>query len=346
MTYRAAPVTQRDGSPLASSNCLMATAAVGLDYETRGAKTSTGSKMRNYSGDTAGGTNTDEIEKAWKNGYNEDPITRDGHPFDDVLADLYDKRLVMLQVWHATVGGPCLSGSGAYGHGIAVAPEKRVNTHTEWLVADPWCNPPKWAWVREDKLRAGAEEWVRHSASGATGGHTSDPRGIPLARLIRAARDLMTSYYPGHPEPYPQEYGPVGAGGPVGVLFASTHPVSGSDDVAINTNGSRIQTVRYVDLTDDAGFYKEAELDTKYGVLSAGRKCALLGPALGTNSYAILVNTSAPYDDHEDRDTVVYVTKDKCGPVYQDETPPIDMDARDSEWRDWLNTDPHSPDKG
>src|SRR5262245_15262227 len=100
MTYRPAPVTQRDGSPLASSNCLMAAAAVGLDGETHGAKTSTGALMRQYSGDSSGGTNSDEVVRSWNTGYDEDPIARDGQPWTKVLSDLDEGRWVMLQVWH------------------------------------------------------------------------------------------------------------------------------------------------------------------------------------------------------------------------------------------------------
>src|SRR5262245_54253961 len=102
--YRATPITQRDGSPLANSNCLMAAAATGLDFHTLGGKTSTGARMRDYSGDTEGGTNSDEVVRAWDRGYDEHATMRDGHPWSDVVADLEAGRLVMLQVWHATTG--------------------------------------------------------------------------------------------------------------------------------------------------------------------------------------------------------------------------------------------------
>jgi hypothetical protein len=331
--YRAEPVTQRDGSSLANSNCLMAAAAVGLDFHTLGDKTSTGAKMRSYSGDTSGGTNTDEIERAWKNGYSEDPVTRDGNPWSKVLEDLAAKRLVMLQVWHATVGGPCLSGSGAYGHGMCVAPESRTSDgNKEWLVADPWCNPPKWSWVRESKLKAGAEKWV------ATARAAANVSGPTWPLIIAAAIRLMERFGPDHPATFelPEVGGP-------GVLFASTKPQPGADDVAINTNGSRIVTARRVKLTAEAGFYKEASLDTKYGTLASGSVREFIGPALGENSMAILVNTSKPYSDGTDRPTIVYVTKDKCGEPYQVEDDVIK--ARDAEWRAWLSGDADAPDK-
>lgn len=172
MGYRPKPVTQRDGSPLASSNCLMAVAATGLDGHTTGTKTSTGAKMRALSGDQAGGTNSDEIARAWRKGYQEDAVIKDGRPWSEVIQTLEDGHGVMLQVWHATVGGPCLSGSGQYGHGLYVQPESRPSPSggpRQWLVADPWCKPPKWVWVSEQLLRNGAHEWAERFASMTTG---------------------------------------------------------------------------------------------------------------------------------------------------------------------------------
>lgn len=350
MTYRAKPVTQRDGSKLQNSNCLMATAATGLDYHTLGEKVSTGSHMRQLSGDLSGGTNSDEIEKAWKRGYAEDPVTRDGQPWSKVAEDLAAGRLVMLQVWAATVGSP-LCCTSAVGHGIAVAPETRVTDgRREYLVADPWCRPAKWVWVREDKLKAGAEKWARQMGAGALdcGVKPPAPGSEPSAAWLNFTHAFWEFY--GDPtapaDVEPSDDGAMGPGD--GVLFASTKPHPEEEegtDVAINTNGSDIQSKRRVDLTADAGFYAEATLDTKYGTLDKGRSCIVIGPALGTTAMAILVNTSKPYSDGQKRWTVVYVTKDKCGDTYTVETPPADDDARDKAWRSWLDSDPNAPDR-
>ena len=121
--YRPAPVTQRDGSSLANSNCRMASIATGLDFHTLGAKKSTGAKMRSYTSDQSGGTDSGDADEAWAQGYGEDLNVEDGKSFDDALAALQEGHLVHLDVWHASVGGPCLSGSGAYGHTIVVAPD-------------------------------------------------------------------------------------------------------------------------------------------------------------------------------------------------------------------------------
>jgi hypothetical protein len=197
--YRPAPITQRDGSSLANSNCRMASIATGLDYDTRGAKRSTGSKMRTYTSDQSGGTDSGDAKQAWDNGYSEALTVRDGRTFDDALGDLRAGRLVHLDVWHASVGGPCLSGSGAYGHTIAVLPDCSGGS---WLVADPWCNPPKWSRVTEAKLRAGAEEWGRQVYSRAAdeadypsgGPPPTDPR--VLAIVERVVRRLMSEDHP------------------------------------------------------------------------------------------------------------------------------------------------------
>lgn len=249
MTYRAAPVTQRDGSALANSNCRMAAIATGLDYETLGGETSTGAKMRSYQDDQSGGTGSDDASVAWHRGYGKDLRIRDGNPWGDVLDDLRAGRLVHLDVWHAAVGGPCLSGSGAYGHTIAVAPESRdKDGDTEWLVADPWCKPPTWAWVRQGRLRDGAEEWGRRVTREAETNGPLPPAGVDRQRrLSAAARRLMKRHYPGAEAPgmpwtNDDEYDTGGADGApraVSVLFTTTKAQTGVTAVGIYWNPSR-----------------------------------------------------------------------------------------------------------
>lgn len=349
MTYRAKPVTQRDGSALQFSNCLMATAAVGLDYHTLGEKTSSGTTMRRLSGDLAGGTNSDEVVRAWKRGYDEDAVMRDGHPWSKVIEDLKEGRLVMLQWWAATVGEVCISGTGAYGHGVAVAPESREQSGvTQWLVADPWCKPPRWAWVDEDDMRRGAERWARQMGAGGRdfGIEPPGPGEEPSQAWVNFTYAFADYYMdPEHQSDVPPSEGP-GAGGSQGVLFASTKPhAEEGDDMSINTNGSDIESKRRVKLTADAGFYADAALTKKYGTLSKGSERVFIGPAVGANSHAILVKTSKPYSDGTDRPTICYVTKDKCGEPYTIAEPPIDHTERDKQWRAWLNGDADAPDK-
>jgi len=201
VTYRPAFVTQRDGSPLANANCRMASIAMGLDLETRGVKRSTGSKMRSYTSDQSGGTDSGDAREAWDRGYSESLVVRDGRTFDEALDDLRAGRGVHLDVWHASAGGPCLSGTGSYGHTIYVQPDHNADG---WAVGDPWCTDG-FHRVTEAKLRAGAERWGSEVYGRAleepdypTGGlPTTDPRVLVIVRRI--VKRLMDAAYPGGP---------------------------------------------------------------------------------------------------------------------------------------------------
>ena len=65
---RGAPVTQRDGSSLANTNCRMASICTGLDSHSGGSLTSTAEKMRNYTSDQSGGTDSGDATEAWQRG--------------------------------------------------------------------------------------------------------------------------------------------------------------------------------------------------------------------------------------------------------------------------------------
>jgi hypothetical protein len=227
-TYTPKPVTQRDGSKLASSNCRMASICTGLDYDTRGGKTSTGGRMRTYTTDQSGGTDSGDAKEAWSKGYAEALTVRDGKTFDDLLADLRAGRLVHIDVWHATTGQVCLSGGGGYGHTMAVLPDCQSNA---WLVSDPWCSPPKWARVSESKLRAGAEEWGRRIYGQATGGRAWSGNEAGLINAMRmAARRHMERFHVDGPEddtPDPD----TGGGGRIMFTVTVAQPLKG-DDVA------------------------------------------------------------------------------------------------------------------
>ena len=219
--YRGKAVTQHDGSSLANANCRMASIATGLDFETVGGTTSTAKRMRSYTDDQSGGTDSSDAVQSWSRGYGKSLRVRDGATFTDALADLQAGRMVHLDVWHASVGGPCLSGSGTYGHTMAVAPDKNADG---WAVADPWCNPGAWHRVTEAKLRAGAEEWGRRVYSSATAGRADWhdlSRADQLVLLRLAAKALMTQYHPGNPAP--MDWMPHGADtGGGSILYTTT----------------------------------------------------------------------------------------------------------------------------
>jgi hypothetical protein len=201
--YRATAVTQRDGSSLANQNCRMAAIATAIDFHTLGDTRSSGKAMRAAQDDQTGGTDSGDARQAWQDGYGESLAVGDGGVWADVLEALEAGRMVCLDVWHASVSGAgiCHSGSGAYGHTIAVAPDLAGDS---WLVSDPWCSPGKWGRVTAAELRQGAEEWGGRVYREATGGH-APPSSSPLPELLAlAGRRLMSRSYPGHERTIPE----------------------------------------------------------------------------------------------------------------------------------------------
>ena len=218
--YRPTAITQRDGSRLQNSNCRMASIATGLDFDTLGAKKSTGARMRSKQSDQEGGTDSGDAKRAWADGYGENLDVQDGKVWADVLTDLRRFRIVHLDVWHATVGGPCLSGTGRYGHTIVVAPDCVDNN---WLVCDPWCSPAKWSRVSEAKLKAGAEEWGRRVYGAATSGPgaSNEPSGEVLRHIVKR---LMSRYHPGDDGEEDPTEDPGDTGGAQRVMYTATTP--------------------------------------------------------------------------------------------------------------------------
>jgi hypothetical protein len=192
---------------------------MGLDYESDGAKKATASKMRSYTSDQSGGTDSGDAREAWDRGYDESLDVEDGKTFSDAIASLRAGRMVHLDVWHKTLADGCISGSGEYGHTIAVVPDY----NGEWLVGDPWCTEG-YERVPESKLRAAAEEWGRRVYGAAaleadypTGGDPRDP--VVLLIIRRVVKRLMDRSYPGHIAPiddYPE------TGGAQPILFTRT----------------------------------------------------------------------------------------------------------------------------
>ena len=323
MVYRADPVSQVDGSRLQYENCRMASAATGLDFHTLGKKKSNGATMRHYSGDNAGGTGADDAARAWKSGYAETLDIRNGHTFDDAIRDLKAGHLIHLDVWHAASGGPCMSGSGRYGHSTVVAPER---SGADWLVADPMCSPGKWQWWPESRLRYGAENWAERVRRG-TGGDiphiTLDPD--IQARLDRFARELMTRFFPGNEDPNTEDdIGETGGGGSIRYTMTRAHTVSapsggGALDVAISA-ASGLKSSYRAHANAGLDFYADANRTQRLGELSKAAELIYIGNPMGekakTASKAVVVGTGAPYADKEPRPTIVYVDDQYLGDPY------------------------------
>lgn len=154
MTYRAAHVTQKDGSALQWANCRMAVGATHLDYHTQGAETSTGAKMRSFQSDQSGGTDADDLRKAWERGYGETLVIRNGRYWRDLEADRAKGWFVEIDVWYADLPDRCQS-AASFGHTVGVAPETRSDGF--WLVSDPLCTAYKW--MDPDDIRKAAQTW-------------------------------------------------------------------------------------------------------------------------------------------------------------------------------------------
>lgn len=222
-------VTQRDGSSLANSNCRMASICMGLDYHTGGSKTATASKMRTYTSDQSGGTDSGDAKEAWDRGYDQSLDVEDGKTFSDAIASLREGRVVHLDVWHASMNDGCISGSGAYGHTIAVLPDY----NGEWMVGDPWCqetssNTDGWLRVPESKLKAGAEEWGRR-VYGAAAMEADWPTAGPDLRaaiIRRIVKRLMDRSYPGHEEPI-DDFPDTGGAQPILFTRTKAQPLEG-----------------------------------------------------------------------------------------------------------------------
>jgi hypothetical protein len=336
--YRAIAVSQRDGSALANSNCRMASIACGLDYESAGIQTSSGADMRARQSDQSGGTDSGDAAEAWAS-YGQTLRIRDGETFADVIDDLEDGRMVHLDVWAQACAGPCLSGSGAYGHTIAVAPER---SGTRWLTSDPWCSPPKWTWWEEALLEAGAETWGGMCYTGATAGQrwTGDERALrALMRL--AAKRLMSLYRPDAPAVVV----PPDTGGSSGrIMFTTTsapepEPLEG--EMPMQAAGGLVSTVR-ARIAKGVDWYKDGNLSQRGGSMSSDADVVYVAAPIGEMggaAYAVVVNTGNLYSDGAVRPSVVYVAAEDAD-TYSSPPTTADLegalDERDALWRAWL----------
>jgi hypothetical protein len=348
--YRAKPVTQRDGSKLQNSNCRMASISTGLDFHTLGKETSTGGKMRSYTSDQTGGTDSGDAKESWRRGYAEVLTVRDGNTWAGVLADLKAGHLVNLDVWHEACQGPCLSGSGRYGHNIAVAPEK---SGTRWLVSDPWCKPARWQWWEESLLRDGAEEWGRRLRAGTAGESTFPTRALYILALAATAKRLMSEANPSEETP-PNHLGvttPEGeaseTGGPSTVMWTRTKAQNGGSN-----GGGGGSEVRFINMSaaDPSGWLINVGETTRWKYLDGADGGDIPGKGAvewvgkadsKTDDHIIRISIGQPYSDGKPRPTGVLLTSTNDpyeGP--NTEPPPANCDevvaARDREWEEWL----------
>jgi hypothetical protein len=235
----------------------------------------------------------------------------------------------------------CPSGTGQYGHTIAVAPEK---SGTRWLTSDPWCSPPKWAWIDESLLREASETWGGMCYGEATSGRGSLAEAVLRALMRLAAKRLMSAYRPDAPATVVPPFDTSGSGGRI--MFTTTSaPVSESLEVDMPINaapglvtGIRARVGKGVD------WFKDANLTLRGGSFSSDADIVFVGSPVGETveggAYAVQFNTGVIYADSQVRPTVAYIAVADADTysVPLPGTGEVDeaLDNRDAEWRDWL----------
>ena len=316
MAYRRpAPVTQRDGSSLQFSNCRMAAGATGIDGHSNGAVVTTGASLRARQNDQSGGTGSDDLRVAWAS-YKYALSIPSGVTWASAVSDLAAGREVMLDVWHASAGGPCLSGSGAYGHTMIVHPER---SGSDWLTSDPWCKPAKWQWWPAAKLQAGAEEWGRRVRRESGGTDPSDPD--VLEQIVKR---LMNRWRPDRPATGDDADTGGAAGGPIYYTRTRTltgGPTGGDDTVGIYYNASRYKAAKIIPVwLDTACTIKVTEIKAGTVVTTLGPSAAKDADGFNRAAYAVCVSTGALDTDDTELDRAILWIKGSDMPTDSEPT--------------------------
>jgi hypothetical protein len=318
----------------------MASIATGLDFESAGIQTSSGAEMRARQSDQSGGTDSGDAAEAWAS-YGQDLRIRDGETWADALYDLEAGRLVHLDIWAASMApAGCPSGTAQYGHTIAVAPER---SGTRWLVSDPWCSPPKWAWIDEALLRAGAEDWGAMCYGEATAGGGTLSERVLRALMRLAAKRIMTAFRPDAPALVRPPADTAGAGGRIMFTTTGTHAEPAQEtDMPINAAAGLVTTIR-ARVPAGTDWFKDANLAQRGGGFAAEADVVFVGSPVGETvpggSYAVLFNTGTLYGG-EVRPTIAYVA---TGDIDTYSVPPpsaVDVEEieaqRDAAWENAL----------
>jgi len=253
----------------------MAAISTGLDFHTLGLQTAAAYEMRALQSDQEGGTDSGDAAQAWT-AFGQTLRIMDGHTFDEARADLVAGRLVHLDVWAAAMApAGCPSGTGQYGHTIAVAPEQ---SGTRWLVSDPWCSPGKWTWIDESLLREAAETWGEMCYAGATSGRGNlrIPVLIALMRLI--GKRLMTQYRPDAPALVPPSRADTGGSPRIMFTTTGTHdepePESAED---VMYNVGPLTTHRDAIVKACSELYSDSSLTLRHSAVGADTALGFLG---------------------------------------------------------------------
>lgn len=133
--HRPAFVKQLDGSPLGGLSCTAAAAAMALDRETIGVKTTTGARVRDLTGDTKGGTTLAQVTAVLSRDFGVSLSTRTPGSLADFDNRLRDGQGAILQGASSATRGTQWQASETFGGNHAWY----VNAGRGWsLVAGLW----------------------------------------------------------------------------------------------------------------------------------------------------------------------------------------------------------------
>ncbi len=196
--YRPRQVDQLDGSRFAGSNCTAASAAVALDRETLGRKTSTGAIIRNWTYDTVGGLRQSQVVDALERAYGVELDLDLGVATADAF-----KRLDA-------------------GHGMMLAGQSSATRGTKWSASETFGGNHQW-FLNERRANSqvfGGREHLVYDplADGRRDGIAQSPFWIPEPLVLLFASRLNVSANPD------TNYFPLGPGKLYAVFTHDTEP--------------------------------------------------------------------------------------------------------------------------
>lgn len=165
--YRPKFVKQLDGSKYAGLNCTCAAGAMALDRETLGKKTSTGAIIRNWTGDTVGGTRQQQVADAIERAYNVE--------LDVVTPIAINTAMARLDK----------------GEGMMLAGQEGATHGTKWQASETFTGNHQW-YINERRKTSTSHEHLVYDplADGRRAGIAQSPFWIPESYVLDFAKRL------------------------------------------------------------------------------------------------------------------------------------------------------------
>jgi hypothetical protein len=124
-------VKQLDGSRYAGLNCTCASAAMAADDDSCGAKRTTASAVRSWTGDTNGGTTLAQVDAALQSHLGVDLDVRYRYPWTEFVRRIDKGEGAILQGWYMPIRNSRFRGSETFGSNHA------IYVPTGWGAMDP-----------------------------------------------------------------------------------------------------------------------------------------------------------------------------------------------------------------